>query len=611
MSLERAVTRLNLQNTPLSKLVNVTYNQENLKEVVEKILITLSDHMDQTTRVFQDRAEQIYDLTAASKKHLTSIVDMQNQQQLEIYNLKEGQSSMNGRIDTVKDVLADLTSRLKSLERIGDYQNSKQKNYVEEIMSIIGEKFPAKEDLDVLEDRFEKFRDQTELRMSSIAKINPQQIETQLREFQAKMIPIEEQLRTKLDCDIFDEELDKIKQIVFSGQPNQNNSGGMKSSDIIEMRESFKKIESCEIACINLQKKFERLKDMRDLVEKLDEKCSLLPEKSQIDDLQVSNDRNKLDIKEFEMLIRNLNFNQSEHNRIINDLVPKPGALDDEEINKKIKDTTQQFTKMKESYNQQLKQVQSNFESIHNQVQKKLDADQFEIFKENQLTQFRQDINQTLGAFVDKIYINNVVDRLQKSISSLYQALNLMQTTNKDEDDAMFAKKGYHCLSCDKNINNLNGSVVDYQAWQKLPLKDSQDRIARLGKGFSKILNRIQTDHTIGAKVKNVGSITAHNHSLSLFASGFDHDTEMHANNIGTDASKREGEMLSNIDESTRGFQTTRNDTAGDKQSQFYLTQQKLKNITKIKQIGERSASQKLFKHKALHTGFSSLPALQ
>ena len=41
--------------------------------------------------------------------------------------------------------------------------------------------------------------------------VNPDYIETQLREIHAKLVPVEEQLRNKLDCDIYDEEIDKFK----------------------------------------------------------------------------------------------------------------------------------------------------------------------------------------------------------------------------------------------------------------------------------------------------------------------------------------------------------------------------------------------------------------
>ncbi len=52
MSLEKAFMRLGLHNSSLNKLVNITYNQDTLKEVIEKIMVALSDHMENTSRIF-------------------------------------------------------------------------------------------------------------------------------------------------------------------------------------------------------------------------------------------------------------------------------------------------------------------------------------------------------------------------------------------------------------------------------------------------------------------------------------------------------------------------------------------------------------------------------
>ena len=48
MSLEKSLMRLGLQNIMTSKLVNITFNQENLREVIEKLIIGLNDHMEFT-----------------------------------------------------------------------------------------------------------------------------------------------------------------------------------------------------------------------------------------------------------------------------------------------------------------------------------------------------------------------------------------------------------------------------------------------------------------------------------------------------------------------------------------------------------------------------------
>ena len=64
-------------------------------------------------------------------------------------------------------------------------------------------------------------------------------------------------------------------------------------------------------------------------------------------------------------------------------------------------------------------------------------------------------------------------------------------------DDGMFTKKHLGpqaCASCEKNLINVQGMPVDYYAWKKLPAHETNQRIARYGQGFSKILSTLKDD---------------------------------------------------------------------------------------------------------------------
>ena len=54
--------------------------------------------------------------------------------------------------------------------------------------------------------------------------------------------------------------------------------------------------------------------------------------------------------------------------------------------------------------------------------------------------------------------------------------------------------KGTACASCEKDINNIHGKKADYIPWGKLPYRDPSERIARVGKGFSKMLSMVNRD---------------------------------------------------------------------------------------------------------------------
>jgi hypothetical protein len=50
-----------------------------------------------------------------------------------------------------------------------------------------------------------------------------------------------------------------------------------------------------------------------------------------------------------------------------------------------------------------------------------------------------------------------------------------------------------NCASCDKNISNLLGLKVEFNSQnKKMPIRETTERIARFGQGFSKILSTIQ-----------------------------------------------------------------------------------------------------------------------
>ena len=61
----------------------------------------------------------------------------------------------------------------------------------------------------------------------------------------------------------------------------------------------------------------------------------------------------------------------------------------------------------------------------------------------------------------------------------------------------MFTRKplgGNSCASCEKNITNLQGKMAEYFPWQKFPFRDPNERIARVGQGFSRMLSMLKPE---------------------------------------------------------------------------------------------------------------------
>eukprot|EP00347_Sterkiella_histriomuscorum_P023558 403334180 len=585
------------------------------------------------------RVSDITDLVSASRKQTSSITELQAQHQLHLTSIMDQNKSLEERLKLQNDEVQDLSTRLKTIERVTQYQSGKKENDIDEIVDQIKDKFCPKDDLDEFSSRFDKYREQNELRMSQVSKINPQQIETMLREFQAKIIPIEEQLRAKIDCDLFDEEIDKIKQLLLVNSnsvgdederqkrlrlqqdfDNSSRSASLKSKDLQEIKVYFQKIENCEIACINIEKKLEKLKDLKELVLRLDENCQNIVTRTQFEEFQIICEGNKIDIKETEMIVENHENMLRKHKEMVDEvktLVNNPNML------------RRKNTSMKTGF----------IDEDELQKRIKLDVEAFDKFKVGQLQEFKYELHSQLDAYVDKHYVNGVIDKLSKSIAQIYQALNLIQATQKDEDDGMFVKKGYQCLSCDKNINNLNATQADFQAWQRLPLKDPQDRIARFGKGFSKILGRIQVEQQNSflankSRIKNrhnifqnneesVGNIHTNEESHQNGKRGQSHDLSMSIfnNNEMLQQEDTQTDIINNnLFQKQFGAQTSRNEFKYDRASPLYLTQQKLSNITKVKHLNVKKEKQirkvknivkiEMPERNEIKSGSSSLPSI-
>ena len=75
----------------------------------------------------------------------------------------------------------------------------------------------------------------------------------------------------------------------------------------------------------------------------------------------------------------------------------------------------------------------------------------------------------------------------------------------------MFTRRplgGMSCASCEKNVINMYGNKAEYLPWGKMPYRDPSERIARMGKGFSKMLSMMnsQVVHNDGggSRINNI-----------------------------------------------------------------------------------------------------------
>jgi len=95
----------------------------------------------------------------------------------------------------------------------------------------------------------------------------------------------------------------------------------------------------------------------------------------------------------------------------------------------------------------------------------------------------------------DKEAIRKRLNKLEKFIRSVNAIAVELRDKEPEEDTGMFSKKQLGpqaCASCDKNIVNLLNNPGEHQNWNRLPFREPNERIARYGQGFSKILGTMK-----------------------------------------------------------------------------------------------------------------------
>lgn len=98
--------------------------------------------------------------------------------------------------------------------------------------------------------------------------------------------------------------------------------------------------------------------------------------------------------------------------------------------------------------------------------------------------------------YSDKENTRKKISMIEKNVRNLFDMVLKKDDGlgSNEAEDSMFTKKSaVNCASCDKEVVNLQGTKADYLAWKRLPFREApNDRIAKYGQGFSKMLNLIK-----------------------------------------------------------------------------------------------------------------------
>ena len=120
--------------------------------------------------------------------------------------------------------------------------------------------------------------------------------------------------------------------------------------------------------------------------------------------------------------------------------------------------------------------------------------------------------------FADKADTRKALKIHEKQFQNLYNLI-MSKGNGENEEDAMFSKKplgGLSCASCEKGLIDMHGKKVEFMPWNKLPVRDPAERIARVGQGFSKMLSMINPDQLSRYEQQNSKMAGVHQQQMHM-----------------------------------------------------------------------------------------------
>ena len=138
----------------------------------------------------------------------------------------------------------------------------------------------------------------------------------------------------------------------------------------------------------------------------------------------------------------------------------------------------------------------TGFSDFATALERKSDIDQLKDLEGRFMDQINDLVKVMAKKFADKAQNKKDHQDMERQIRNVYDII-MSKGGRENEEDAMFSKKpfaGLACASCEKDIVNMYGKRVEYMPWGKMPFRDPNDRIAKVGQGFSKMLSMLKPD---------------------------------------------------------------------------------------------------------------------
>lgn len=159
-------------------------------------------------------------------------------------------------------------------------------------------------------------------------------------------------------------------------------------------------------------------------------------------------------------------------------------------------DNEDEFNRIRKEINK----IKDNLSQVMNTINKKADIIELTNLRNGLLEKLEELARACNLKFADK---NECLKNFKHIEEQLKKILFLLKKRNEqsgegDANNWLLAKKpinGYSCAACESYLGDLSNDIKKHVPWNRLPLREANDNLYRMGSGYSKMLQMINFDN--------------------------------------------------------------------------------------------------------------------
>lgn len=479
-----------MNDIDLNALFNLNYNFDLLKGIIETLLHNqqkLQNQLDDVNKSNSDKDDRISKLEKELKLIKETYVDKDSFDivKTDLDKIKEQLKEHDGKINNNYENIKELQTNSNEHERRISNLENLLKNTKKEDRPVMPQSNYKDEDIEKIK------KDLNDLKLSyegTVVLVN--EINTNYKEKDDNLQKQIDDLKKYIEDNLKDIN-QKLKDLANSqgklrAQPIINTGGSGNNYDEIinELKDNIKELEE------KLDKFIEKVN-----VEEIYKQLKYLDE-NKADKSDVDKDLDKL-YKKYKELKEKHSKDIDEINKKIDKLIMSsqskgglPITIDNSGLEEHKKQNDEEFKKIWEEISKLKDQIADLLKS--RDILKDL-----EDLKELLLSKIDELAIACNKKFADKNETSQNFKYIEEQLKHILALLKSLKSSDNNADNWLLAKKpiaGFSCASCEAYIGNLRDDRDKFLPWNKMPLRETGDKLYRMGNGFSKMLQMLNFD---------------------------------------------------------------------------------------------------------------------